>query len=72
MKHTSENITRIVLYSISADKALLPKSYTLDLKKKKKDHTHIQVFKPTCKSHGPVNLEAVLLPARATLTLADL
>lgn len=28
--------------------------------------------KPTCEPHGPVDAEAVLLPARATLTLANL
>ena len=31
MKHTSENITRIILYLISANGSLSPKSYTLDL-----------------------------------------
>lgn len=37
---------------------------------------HIQTLnagiKPTCESHSPVDLEAVFLPARATLTLANL
>lgn len=28
--------------------------------------------KPTCEPHGPVDAEAVLLPARATLALANL
>lgn len=32
----------------------------------------MSVFKPTCKSHSPVDPEAVFLPARATLTLAHL
>lgn len=30
------------------------------------------VFKHTCKSHSPVDPQAVFLPARATLTLAHL
>lgn len=30
------------------------------------------LLKPTCKSHGPVNPEAVFLPSRATLTLTNL
>lgn len=33
---------------------------------------HLGAHAPTCKPHGPVDTEAVLLPARATLTLADL
>ena len=41
-------------------------------------HTHIHTTrhtdasKPTCKPHSPVDPEAVFLPARATLTLANL
>ena len=31
MKHTSENITRIILYSISVNRSLSPKSHTLNL-----------------------------------------
>lgn len=36
-------------------------------------HTrHTDASKPTCKPHSPVDPEAVFLPARATLTLANL
>lgn len=35
-------------------------------------HEHTHTHKPTCKPHSPVDAEAVLLPARTPLTLANL
>lgn len=35
-------------------------------------NTQMPMLKPTCKSHSPIDPEAVFLSARATLTLANL